>query len=99
MRNIILIFVTIILLAGCSKLRPYRVDVQQGNIIDAASRAKLHLGMEKSAVNSLLGTPVLVDAFDPNIWVYAYTNQIDGGKIEKRRLILKFKNNKLVQIK
>jgi outer membrane protein assembly factor BamE (lipoprotein component of BamABCDE complex) len=55
--------------------------------------------MEKSAVNSLLGTPVLVDAFDPNIWVYAYTNQIDGGKIEKRRLILKFKNNKLVQIK
>jgi len=99
MRNIILFLVSIVMLSGCSKLRPYRVDVQQGNIVDAASRAKLRLGMSKGAVNSLLGTPVLVDTFDPNTWIYAYTKQINGGRIDKKRLILKFKSNKLAQIK
>lgn len=97
MRNIILIFGTVILLSlsGC---HPYRVDVQQGNIIDKKMMSQLHIGMSKSQVEALLGTPVLVDAFDPNAWLYAYTKQINGGKIEKKRLILKFKNDRLVLI-
>jgi len=99
MRNITLIILTVVLLSGCSGLRPYRVDIQQGNIVDAAIRAKLRPGMDKNEVNALLGTPVLKDTFDADAWIYAYTNQINGGKIEKKKLILKFKNNKLVEIK
>ncbi len=95
MRNIILIFVAIILLSGC---RPYSVDVQQGNILDGKTVAQLHVGMDKSDVKALLGTPILVDTFDSDIWLYAYTKQKNGGKIEKKKLTVKFKNNKLASI-
>ena len=56
-------------------------------------------GMSKSEVNALLGSPVLQDMFSKNTWTYAYTNQIDGGSIEKKNLVLEFKKDKLVQIK
>ncbi|EKE25930.1 MAG: hypothetical protein ACD_5C00001G0002 [uncultured bacterium] len=98
-KPIFLIFVAMLLLPGCGKLHPYCVDIQQGNIIDTAMIAKLHLGMNKSEVNDTLGTPVLKDMFDTDTWIYAYTNQIGGGKIEKKKLILRFKNSKLVEIK
>lgn len=94
-RNITLFLVSIMMLfsSGC---HPYRVDVIQGNIIDNKTMSQLHLGMSKSEVDSLLGTPVLVDTFDRNTWLYAYTRQINGGKIEKKKLVLKFKKDKLV---
>lgn len=93
MRNIILIFATMILLSGC---HPYRVDVLQGNILDKNIVSQLHLGMHKAEVEALLGTPILTDAFDPDTWLYAYTKQINGGKLEKQRIVLKFKSDKLV---
>ncbi len=92
MRNTIFIILSVVLLSGCSL---YKVDVQQGNIIDVKTMSQLYLGMSKGEVNSLLGTPVLVDPFDSDIWLYAYTKQIRGGKIEKKKLVLTFKNNKL----
>lgn len=96
---ITLIAITVLSLSGCSHLRPYRVDIQQGNIIDATVAAKLHVGMDKNEVDSLLGAPIINNIFDKDTWIYAYTNQINGGKIEKKKLILEFKNNRLVQIK
>ena len=95
MRNFILAFTALFLLAGC---RPYIVDVIQGNVIDEKVASKLQLGMDKDRVDSLLGTPVLTDTFNPDTWIYVYTKQIDGGKIEKNKLILEFKNNKLIKI-
>lgn len=101
MRNIILIFIAIfaLTLSGCNKLRPYQVDIQQGNIIDHAMRDKLRLGMNKKEVATLLGTPILGDMFDDNTWIYVSTMQKDGGKIEKKKLILEFQNNQLIYIK
>lgn len=101
MHKITMSLITIALLSlfGCSHLRPYHVDIQQGNIIDASVATKLHTGMDKNEVTSLLGTPVITNIFDNDIWIYAYTNQINGGKIEKRKLVLEFKNSKLTKIK
>ncbi|CAL7959434.1 Outer membrane protein assembly factor BamE [Gammaproteobacteria bacterium] len=101
MRKILLIFITmslLLLLGGCSKLRPYRVDVQQGNIIDQHTATELHTGLNKNEVAAILGAPLLTDMFNTNTWTYVYTNQINGGKIEKKKLILEFKKDKLVQI-
>lgn len=98
MRKIALALITIALLSGCNKLRLYQVDVQQGNIIDQTTMSNLRTGMDKTAVSSLLGTPIVNNMFDSNTWVYAYTKQVNGGKIDKKKLILEFKNNKLVQI-
>jgi outer membrane protein assembly factor BamE len=98
MRKIVLTFVTILLLSGCGKLRPYYVDVQQGNIIDQHVVAELHTGLNKNEVASILGAPLLPDMFNKNTWTYIYTKQINGGKIEKKKLVLEFEKNKLAQI-
>lgn len=94
----ILLLMIVLAVTGCGKLRPYRVDVEQGNIIDRNDIVKLHTGLNKTQVEAILGDPLLNDVLDSNILVYAYTKQINGGKIEKERLILEFKNNKLIKI-
>ena len=98
MQKTLLLFVTMILLAGCGKLHPYIVDVQQGNIINSKEMAQLHPGLDKNAVSAILGAPLLTDMFNTDTWTYVYTNQINGGKIEKKKLILEFKKNKLIKI-
>lgn len=94
----ILLLIIILAITGCGKLRPYRVDVEQGNIIDRNDIVKLHTGLDKTQVETILGDPLLNDVLDSNTWIYAYTKQINGGKITKERLILEFKNNKLIKI-
>jgi len=95
---LLLIIILTVTVTGCSKLRPYRVDIEQGNIINQADIAKLHAGLDKNQAASILGDPLLNEMFDSNTWSYAYTKQVNGGKIEKERLILEFKNNKLTKI-
>lgn len=94
----LLIILAITLISGCSHLHPYIVDVQQGNIIDQNMMAKLHPGISKNETITILGTPLLDNMFDQNIWSYAYTKQINGGPIEQKQLTLEFKNNKLIKI-
>jgi outer membrane protein assembly factor BamE len=91
-------FLTLSCVAGCSCLKPYRVPVQQGNILEANAVHKLKIGMTKDEVIDVIGAPVLSNAFAENYWTYIYTNQINGGKIEKKELVLWFSNNRLVKI-
>lgn len=94
----ILLLIIILISTGCGKLRPYQVDIEQGNIINQADIVKLRSGLDKNQVASILGEPLLNKMFDDSTWTYAYTRQVNGGKIEKERLILEFNNNKLIKI-
>jgi outer membrane protein assembly factor BamE len=85
-------------LSACSKFKPYEPNIQQGNIFDATTVNKLHLGMPKSEVLNILGTPVLSHTFNPQKLHYIYTNQINGGTVTIKRLVLTFVNNKLISI-
>ena len=51
----------------------YKMTVQQGNIITEEMVDQLQLGMNKSQVRYLLGTPLLADMFHTNRWDYTYT--------------------------
>jgi outer membrane protein assembly factor BamE len=82
------------LLVGC---HAYRVEIQQGHIIEEKLLDQVDIGMSKNRIASLLGTPILIDAFSSNTWTYVYNKQEDN-KIEKRRLILEFKDDKLISI-
>ena len=88
-----------LLLCGCSHLHPYRVTIQQGNVIDQKAISQLHNGMSKTEVQALLGTPVLQDIFASDSWTYAYTKQVNGGKIEQKKLIINFDHDKVVNFK
>lgn len=61
-------------LSACS-LKPYRIDIQQGNVVTAEQVAQLKEGMTRDQVRYLLGTPLLVDVFHADRWDYPYRFQ------------------------
>lgn len=50
----------------------YRVDVQQGNLLDETDVDAVQVGMTRSQVRFLLGTPVARDPFRNDRWDYMY---------------------------
>jgi len=50
----------------------YRIDIQQGNLLDDEDISQVDLGMTRSQVQFLLGTPMIADSFHRDRWDYAY---------------------------
>ena len=68
--------VLVLTLAACS-IRPYRIDIQQGNVITAEQFAQLKVGMTRDQVRFVLGSPMLTDIFHDKRWDYHY--RMDKG--------------------
>src|SRR5215813_6374102 len=88
MKHPILALASALLLCGCV----YRMNIQQGNFIEAKSLDQLQVGMTRSQVRYLLGTPMVPDAFDNDRWDYLY--YFKRGRLrrpEERHLIVWFK--------
>lgn len=76
-------------------VKPYKLDVQQGNVVTSKMLLQLRPGMTKSQVRFIMGTPLIQDSFHGNRWDYAYQMR-EGGKVtEQRRVILDFENELL----
>ncbi|HSH72238.1 MAG TPA: outer membrane protein assembly factor BamE [Methylophilaceae bacterium] len=88
-----------LLSASCSStipsLKPYRMDIQQGNVVNSKMMSQLRPGMTKSQVRFILGTPLIQDSFHSNRWDYFYQMRKGGAIIEQRRVILDFENDLL----
>jgi len=94
----------VVLLAGCESVRtwvppllkPYRPDVQQGNIVTREMVEPLRAGMTREQVRFLLGTPMLTSIFHPDRWDYVYyLERGRTGEVTKRRLTVQFKNGRV----
>jgi outer membrane protein assembly factor BamE len=82
---------------GCVSV--YRLDVQQGNIVNAEQMEQLKTGMTRSQVRFLLGTPLIADPFHGDRWdYYYYFRQGKGGATEARLLTLIFEGDILARI-
>ncbi len=79
--------------AGCV----YRVDVQQGNLIEPTDIEAVEPGMTRSQVRFLLGTPVVEDAFHPDRWDYIYYLREGRKKIADRRWLIVYFDGDLVK--
>jgi outer membrane protein assembly factor BamE len=80
------------LLSGCV----YRMNIQQGNYLEGRTVDQLQVGMTRSQVRYLLGTPMVPDAFDKERWDYLY--YFKRGRLrrpEERRLVVWFKEEKV----
>lgn len=86
-----------LLLVSCG-LKPYKMDIHQGNFITADMRAKLKLGMSKTQVRYVLGTPMVNDPFHDNRWDYVYRLEHGGKVTEQQRLTLNFSGSSLQSI-
>lgn len=76
----------------------YHPQVQQGNIIDQENINKLKPGMVKRQVEYAMGSPMLVDVFHQDQWVYYYSV---GTSVEldiEKLVVLFFENGRLARI-
>ncbi|HBY87714.1 MAG TPA: outer membrane protein assembly factor BamE [Colwellia sp.] len=91
------IIITALSLSACSSW-VFRYDVPQGNYLEQKSIDKLQVGMTKEQVKFILGSPVVVDAFDDDTWNYVY--KLKSGRSRdfdvKKQFIIKFSNDKLI---
>jgi len=93
-----ILFITVVLtLSACSSW-VYRIDVPQGNYLEQKDIDKLQVGMTKEQVKFILGSPVVVDTFEKNVWHYVYVYKSGRNKKynAEKRFIIRFKDNKLV---
>ncbi len=81
------------ILTGC-----YSIPVNQGNRIEQTAVNRLKTGMTREQVRYLLGAPVLQDPFDQSRWSYVYRYKTRDGEYLQRTIILRFKDDGLVQI-
>ncbi len=79
-------------------LTPYKMDVQQGNVVTQEMVEKLRPGMTPSQVRFILGTPLVVDAFHKDRWDYVYRFSKRGTLQESRRIVIVFQDDKLARI-
>lgn len=79
-------------------VKPYRIEIQQGNYVSQEMVAQLRPGMSKEQVRFVLGTPLVTDIFHADRWDYVYYRELPYGKREKRALSVHFENGKLARV-
>ena len=95
---------SLLLLSSCGfvpqipGVKPYRIDIQQGNYISQDMVAQLKPGMSKEQVRLALGTPLLTDIFHADRWDYVYWREKPGAKREQRKLTVFFEDGKLTRL-
>jgi outer membrane protein assembly factor BamE len=100
----IAIAVLVLLLTACGwmptlpVLSPYKMDIQQGNIVTQEMVAKLQPGMSRSQVRFVLGTPLVADMFHADRWDYVYRLEQGGRMVEERKIVAVFSGDKLLRI-
>jgi outer membrane protein assembly factor BamE len=83
------------LLTGCV----YRLDIQQGNVIEMESVEQVQVGMTRSQVQFLLGTPTISDTFHDNRWDYPYYfRQGRQRSVERRWFVVFFEEDRVARV-
>lgn len=79
-------------------VRPYHLDVRQGNYLTQEMVAQLKPGLTRDQVRFILGTPLVSDPFHANRWDYVYRMQRGYEPAEQRHLVVYFDGNKLASV-
>ena len=96
-----LILAAPIALAACgvpNMIKPYRMEIQQGNFISQEAVSQLKPGMSKEQVRFVLGTPLVTDIFHADRWDYVYFRDVRGRAREERRIVVVFEDGKLARV-
>jgi outer membrane protein assembly factor BamE len=96
------VFLLVWLLSACFP-GVYKLDIPQGNILEEEKIDQLKMGMTKRQVRYLLGTPLMIDSFNQDRWVYYYSYKRyklrDSQEIfYEARLVLTFDKGILVNM-
>ena len=85
-------------LSACSTVEKvvYRIDVPQGNYLEATNVAQVKQGMTAQQVQSLLGTPVLIDPYSNLTWYYVFLQQRAYQAPDQHTFTVKFDQSGVV---
>lgn len=101
--SILIVLVIAAFEVGCGaklpSLKPFKMEIQQGNVVTSKMLLQLRPGMTRSQVRYIMGTPLIVDSFRDNRWDYFYDLRKQGVTVEKRRVILDFDKDTLVSVR
>jgi outer membrane protein assembly factor BamE len=77
----------------------FRIDIQQGNLLNDSDINQVDVGMTRSQVQFLLGTPMVADSFHRDRWDYAYYYRRGRSPDAIRRwVIVYFENDRVARI-
>lgn len=83
------------LLCGCV----YRIPIQQGNFLERKDLDQINVGMTRSQVRYLLGTPMVADPFNDSRWDYIYyLKRARLGEPKRRHFIVYFEGDKVAKV-
>lgn len=84
-----------LLLAGCNVV--YKLPTRQGNVIEQDKLDRIEVGMTRSQVRFLLGTPLAASPFTDERWDYLGYYRSPRGAIAKRVVSFYFEGDELVR--
>ncbi len=77
----------------------YRPNIQQGNLLRMEDVDQVNVGMTRSQVRYLLGTPMVADPFQPERWDYIYTLQRGHErKVERAYFVVFFEGDRVARL-
>ena len=78
-----------------SLVTPYKIDIQQGNVVTREQAQALQPGMSRLQVRDMLGSPLLTSVFHADRWDYVFTLKRQGVEPQTRKVQVFFKNDVL----
>ena len=94
-RNTVTLAAVLLLCSACV----YRIDIQQGNLLEESLIEQVEVGMTRSQVQFLLGTPMVSDSFHRNRWDYTYYLKRGRSRdVERRWFIVFFQEDTVVRL-
>jgi outer membrane protein assembly factor BamE len=76
----------------------YKINVEQGNIIDQEMADQLKPGMSRRQVRFILGTPLVEDTFNPDRWDYLYVKRNGADILSESHLTITFEGDTLLSV-
>jgi outer membrane protein assembly factor BamE len=93
-RALTLVVATLVSIAATACV--YRPTIQQGNLLQLDEVEQVKVGMTRSQVRYLLGTPMVSDPFQPDRWDYVYTLRIGRDEhVDRAHFVVYFEGDKV----
>jgi outer membrane protein assembly factor BamE len=85
--------------SGSGLLKPYRIDIPQGNYLTQEMVDQVKPGMRRQQVRVALGSPLLDQMFRDDRWDYVFRYQHANGRSEMRHVTVFFKDDVVSEIR
>ena len=76
---------------------PYKIDIVQGNFVSKEQADALKVGMSRTQVRDILGTPLLASMFHIDRWDYVFTFKRQGAPSQARKVSVFFTGETLAR--